>query len=89
MRVSALRRGGLERFTVSRTDRTRPYRVQIADPLNRRFRMVGSDATQWNWFWKKMHAATQCWCCSNKYWTREKRKCRDEWKREARMDGFL
>lgn len=67
---------------MSKTDKDRPYRVQIADPTNRRFRMVGSDAVKYGWFWKKMHPATQCWCCSNKYWLREKRKRRSNWKRE-------
>lgn len=67
---------------MSRTDKDRPYQVQIADPTNQRFRMVGSHVRWGDRFWKKMHPATQCWCCSNKYWLREKRKRRSGWKRE-------
>lgn len=70
---------------MSKTDRTRPYSVQIADPLNQRFRMVGSDAQEWDWFWKKMHPATQCRCCSHRAWLPEKRKRRSGWKREVDM----
>lgn len=73
----------MEEFTVSRTDKDRPYRVQIADPTNQRFRMVGSDARRWHWFWKKMTPASQCWCCSNRAWLPYKRARRSGWKREA------
>lgn len=73
---------------MSRTDKDRPYHVQIADPTNQRFRMVGSDAQTYDWFWKKMHPASQCWCCSHKAWLRYKRKRRSGWKREVDMgDG--
>lgn len=74
---------------MSKTDRTRPYLVQIADPLNQRFRMVTGQKRWSGGFWKKMHPATQCWCCSSRHWVTMKRKRRDEWKREARMAGFL
>lgn len=65
--------------TVSRTDKDRPYLVQINDPLNRRFRMVVAD----DWFWKKMWAATGCWCCSSRHYRKMKRKRRSSWKREV------
>jgi hypothetical protein len=68
---------------VSATDKDRPYRIQIADPLNHRFKMVtGND----HWHWKKMHRATQCWCCSNRAWLPYKRKRRSGWKRELLGD---
>lgn len=71
---------------MSRTDKDRPYLVQIADPSNQRFRMIVD--RELDWFWKKMAPATQCWCCSNRYWRREKRQQRSGWKREVRdMDG--
>lgn len=92
--VSALKRGGLGRSTVSRTDKDRPHRIQIADPCNRRFRMVGN--RMWargneEYFWKKLSPATQCMCCSHRAWLRYKRKRRSGWKREVKgMDdgGF-
>lgn len=70
---------------MSRTDRTRPGWVQIEDPLNARFKMVGSSANEWNWFWKKMWPATQCWCCSSRHWRAEKRKRRSSWKGDIDM----
>lgn len=76
----------MERFTVSKTDRTRPYWVQEKDPANQRFRMISSNAQEWNWFWKKMTPATQCWCCSSRHWRSVKRARRSSWKREVRHD---
>lgn len=68
---------------VSRTDKDRPYLVQINDPLNRRFKMVTGDK---HWHWKKMSPASQCWCCSNKHWIGFKRKARSGWRRELEWD---
>lgn len=75
---------------MSRTDKDRPYLVQIKDPLNQRFRKKGS----YTWprlgteehFWKPMWASTTCWCCSNRYYQRFKRKRRSGWKREVELD---
>ena len=74
---------------MSRTDKDRPHRIQIADPCNRRFRMVG--VVKWardsssEYFWMKLSPATQCWCCSNRAWLPYKRKRRSGWKREEQI----
>jgi hypothetical protein len=68
---------------VSRTDKDRPYLVQISDPLNQRFRMVTSQKRWSGGFWKKMAPASQCWCCSHRAWLRYKRKRRSGWKKEV------
>ena len=68
---------------MSRTDKARPHWVQEKDPLNQRFRMVTSRKRWSCGFWKKMHPATQCWCCSHRAWLPYKRKRRSGWKREV------
>lgn len=72
---------------MSRTDKTRPWRVQHADPHNQRFRMVG--CTMWptdgtsEWFWKKLEGASCRTCCSQKFsYQWEQRKSRCDWRQE-------
>lgn len=61
---------------MSRTDKTRPYWVQIDDPLNNRFKRIGNE-----WHYKPMVSRT-CWCCTNKYYRYEKRVSRTNWRKE-------
>lgn len=74
---------------MSRTDKDRPMPVQQADPANRRFQQVGAPPLNGvEWPWKKLWPASQCWCCSNRYWRREKRKKRSGWREDLRR-GML
>lgn len=70
---------------MSRTDKDRPGNIQYEDPHNRRFRMLGEQGDE-GWTWKKLHPASQCWCCSHRAWIPEKRKRRSSWKRELREE---
>lgn len=74
---------------MSRTDKDRPHHIQIADALNRRFRMIGM--RMWardteEYFWKKLAPATPCRCCSHRAWLPYKRKRRSGWKKEVFRD---
>lgn len=75
---------------MSKTDKDRPYRVQYHDPYNRRFRQIGNlcgfDGIE-EYTWRKLWPASQCWCCSNRYWDTEKRKRRSGWKRQQENIG--
>lgn len=74
---------------MSHTDKTRPEWVQQRDPLNQRFRKIGSmmwsnDGTSEH-FYKKMFPLHQCWCCSQKrYWATQQATDRMLWRRERR-----
>lgn len=60
---------------MSRTDNTRPYRVQIADPYNKKYEKGNG------WHWKPM-CSRKCWCCTNKCFKYEKRRDRVNWRKE-------
>lgn len=74
---------------MSRTDKDRPWWVQQKDPLNQRFRKMGSmgwsqDGTTEH-FWKKMWPAHGCWCCSQKKaWASEQSAARVAWNSKRR-----
>lgn len=75
---------------MSRTDKTRPYWVQVNDPLNNRFRRVGQFGTtidkdgNWidhEWHYKPM-CVRKCDCCTNKYYRFEIGRERMQWRKE-------
>ena len=72
---------------MSRTDKDRPHRIQIKDPGNQRFRMIGilmwARKPDTEYFWKNLTPATPCRCCSHRAWLPDKRKRRSGWKREV------
>lgn len=73
---------------MSRTDKTRPAWVQIADPLNDRYRMMGNvlwsrDGTQ-EYHWKKIGSCSHHWCSPRKMFHAEKRSQRTKWRTERR-----
>lgn len=78
---------------MSRTDNTRPYWIQVSDPLNQRFKKVGSLNWTWNnktgdwdigeWHFKPMTDLHGCNCCSQKrIWFFEERTRRTKWRKE-------
>lgn len=71
---------------MSKTDRTRPWRVQIADPLNNRFKYVGNPSWSQDGssdhYWKKLVSCPCTMCSPKKTWQWEKRKKRTAWRKE-------
>lgn len=66
---------------MSKTDKTRPGRVNEADPLNQRFLKIGS----MEHFFKRMGDVRGCWCCSQKHqYASEQRSNRTKWKQDRR-----
>lgn len=65
---------------MSRTDKTRPGWVQEKDPLNNRFKLVGSI----EWHYKPLYVR-DCWCCTNRYHQFDEQTKRTKW-REERQD---
>jgi 3'-phosphoadenosine 5'-phosphosulfate sulfotransferase (PAPS reductase)/FAD synthetase len=68
---------------VSKTDKTRPWRVNQTDPLNQKFRRVV--AWELEWFYKRMGQVKGCWCCSQKHhYAQEQKSTRVKWNRQRR-----
>lgn len=66
---------------MSRTDKTRPFRVSKEDPYNRRFLMVTSG--KWGpYFWKKLDTCKSSNCCYGYVYKQTHRKARAAWKSE-------
>lgn len=57
---------GAERNVMSKTDKTRPYQIQVNDPYNKRF-IYWKDPTREGhiWVWKRLYSCSK-WCCSQK-----------------------
>lgn len=75
---------------MSRTDKTRPYRVIQDDPYYEQFKMIGNvgypmDGTSEH-YWKRVTSCHDSNCCGkNSPWTcKESSRRRHGWKRELR-----
>ena len=65
---------------MSRTDKTRPYRISNDDPHNRRFMVVQSDMRWGPSFWKKLDTCSSSNCCYGYKLKRVHREKRTAWK---------
>lgn len=69
---------------MSKTDRTRPWRVQVSDSFNNKYKHVGNtmyahDGTSEH-YWKRLTSCACHMCSNKKYYKREKRRVRTSWR---------